>query len=458
MSWRELLGHRNYRLLFSGQVLSQLGDAIYEVGIVWLVWQLANAPAALGWLAVSQSLPFLLCGLFAGAYADRLDRRLTMLLSDVVRGGAVFYLWLRWMSGGLGVWEVCVVSVVLTVARAFFHPSMRAMFPQILPREALLAANGLSEGAKRLCKVGGMLVGGTLMASGRADAVLVCNAATFVVSALTVWMVRVPETGARREKRWQARVSEDRPRQTSASRAAGRGEGQSDPATAQAVAKDPSAEAHNALARRSLWVDIREAAREIGREKSVRHAILLSSAGLLVSAALIKIGLPLLAGNVLQGSGDVYGLLTACFSVGMFLSATSLKKFSRFSLMLLVPLGWAVYGAAFLLLGLGHSVWLAAPLVLLVGFAHFLTDIPVTTAIQQKMPMERMSACQSIWATASFGSESLSSLFGGVWLGLLSVSGGFMTAGAVLLILGGALLIRFYKNGQNTLDRHSVAE
>jgi DHA3 family macrolide efflux protein-like MFS transporter len=415
MSWRELLRHRNYRLLFSGQVLSQLGDAVYEVGIVWLVWQLTNAPAALGWLAVSQSLPFLVCGLFAGAYADRLDRRLTMLLSDVVRGGAVFYLWVRWTAGGLTVWEVCLVSVVLTVARSFFHPSMRALFPQILPRSALLAANGLSEGAKRLCKVGGMLLGGALMAAGRADAVLLFNGATFFVSAVTVWQVRVPGT-------------------------------------------DHSAEHRNSLAHRSLWVDIREAAREIGREKSVRNAILLSSAGLIVSAALIKIGLPLLAGNVLQGEGDVYGMLTACFSVGMFLSAALLKKFSRFSLFLLVPLGWAVYGAAFLLLGIGHSVWLAAPLMLLVGFAHFLTDIPVTTAIQQKMPQGRMSACQSIWATASFGSESLSSLLGGVWLGLLSVSDGFLSAGTVLLILGGTLLIRFYKNGQNALDRHRLAE
>ncbi|MGZ4112827.1 MAG: MFS transporter, partial [Tumebacillaceae bacterium] len=172
MSYRELLRNREYRLLFSGQVLSQIGDAIYEIGIVWLVYQMSGSAAALGLLALCQSVPFLVCGIVAGAYADRWDRRTTMIVSDLVRGLAVLYLAVRYLLGGLGVWEVCAVAVVLTTARAFFHPSMRALFPQLLPREQLLLANSLSEGVKRICKVGGMMLGGVLVSSANGEVVL----------------------------------------------------------------------------------------------------------------------------------------------------------------------------------------------------------------------------------------------------------------------------------------------
>lgn len=410
MRYRDLLLHREYRMLFSGQVLSQLGDAIYEVGIVWLVYRMTGSPAALGWLAISQSLPFLICGLFAGAYADRLDRRLTMLVSDVVRGLAVLYLLARYVTGGLSVWEVCAVAVVLTVARSFFHPSMRAILPHMLPREDLLLANSLSEAAKRICKVGGMTLGGLLMATERPDLVLGINGASFFLSAVTVYFLR----------------------------------------TKASVPSEKSAG--------SILRDIGLAGREIGKNRMATAAILLSSLGLLVSAGMIKIGLPLLAGETLGGEGDVYGLLMAFYSIGMFLSAALMKKLSRLPLVAMISVGWAVYGLSYAVLATAPSLWLAFALVLLTGFAHFMTDIPVTTYLQQTMKMHRMSAVQSIWATASFGSESLSSLWTGAVLGGVAVSMGFAGTGGLLLLLGAVPLIVWRGNGQNRLDRRSLPE
>lgn len=410
MRYRDLLLHREYRLLFSGQVLSQLGDAIYEVGIVWLIYRMTGSPAALGWLAISQSLPFLICGLFAGAYADRLDRRITMLVSDVLRGLAVLYLLVRHVTGGLSVWEVCAVAVVLTVARSFFHPSMRAILPHMLPREDLLLANSLSEAAKRICKVGGMTLGGLLMATERPDLVLGINGASFFLSAVTVYFIRTRVTSPHEK-------------------------------TAGGILRD-----------------IGLAGREIGKNRMAWAAILFSSLGLLLSAGMIKIGLPLLAGETLGGGGDVYGLLMACFSIGMFFSAALMKKMSRLPLMAMISIGWAVYGAAFLVLSAAPPLWVAFAVVLLTGFAHFLTDIPVTTYLQLHMPMHRMSAVQSIWATASFGSESLSSVWTGAVLGGVAVSMGFAGTGGILLVLGTVPLILWRRNGQNRLDRRSLPE
>lgn len=422
MRYRDLLGQREYRLLFSGQVLSQLGDAVYEVGIVWLVYTMTHSPAMLGWLAMGQSIPFLVFGLLAGAYADRWDRRVTMLVSDLVRGLAVLYLLLRYWFGELSVWEVLAVTVLLTTARSFFHPSMRAIYPQLLPREALLHANSLSESAKRICKVGGMMLGGVLMAQGQAEVMLGVNAGSFLVSFVTIWLIRVPR-GEQAEPVKRRREK-------------GKQEG-------------------------SVLSAIFLAAREIASDRTVLFAIVLSSLGLIVSAGMIKIGLPLLAGDVLASEGDVYGLLMACFSVGMFASAASMGKLARFSVPLLVVAGWTVYGLTYLglaLTTLTPTLLLATLLVTLTGFAHFLTDIPVTTIIQQRMPLGRMSACQSMWATASFGSESLSVGVTGLVLGLVTVPGGFMIAGGVLCLIGIGSLIKLRKNGHFTLDRRSLPE
>ncbi|MGZ4123794.1 MAG: MFS transporter, partial [Tumebacillaceae bacterium] len=312
------------------------------------------------------------------------------------------------------VWEVCAVAVVLTTARAFFHPSMRALFPQLLPREQLLLANSLSEGAKRICKVGGMMLGGVLVSSANGEVVLLVNALSFFLSLGTVWLIRARSH-----------------------------------ATTHMAPK----------ATGSILRDIGAAAKEIAKRRSVLFAIVLSSLGLIVSAGMIKIGLPLLAGSVLHQQGDVYGVMMACFSLGMFLSAALMKRMSRCAVVQLVLLGWSLYGLMFTGLALAPPLWLVYVLVGLTGFAHFLTDIPVTTLVQQKMPMERMSACQSIWASASFGSESLSVAVTGLLLGpLLTVVGAFFTTGGILVVLGAIPLFMFRKNGQSVLDRQTLSE
>jgi len=408
VSYLDLLRSRPYRLLFSGQVLSQFGDAVYEAGIVWLVYEMSGSAAALGLLALCQSVPFLLLGVFAGAYVDRWDRRKTMLASDLVRGLAALYLFLRWISGGLTVWEICVLAVVLTAARAFFHPALRGILPQMLPREQLLLANSLNEAAKRITKVLGLTLGGVLVASENGGAMLFLNAATFFLSLGTLAMMRE----VRREG-------------SEASRPAG------------------------------IWRDVGAAGAVMFRDWGVLLMVGISSIGLIVSAGMIKIGLPLLAAQVPGGDGDLYGLLMACFSLGMFAAAWGIKKLRRFSVLLLVPLGWCLYGLSFLGFANLPFVWLALAAAV-AGFAHFLTDIPVTTLIQQRMPLGRMSACQSIWATVSFGSESLSVAVTGLWLGALFPA--FLGTGALLLFLGLAPLIILRKSGQNRVDSNTSSQ
>jgi DHA3 family macrolide efflux protein-like MFS transporter len=215
----------------------------------------------------------------------------------------------------------------------------------------------------------------------------------------------------------------------------------------------------NSRATSSLFQEIRSAFGEVYRRRQVLFAVVMSSLGLVVSAGLIKVGLPLLAGNVLHGEGDVYGLLMACFSIGMFLSTASMKKLAaRLSVVQLVAVGWLLYGAMFVALSFAPPLVLACVLIGATGFAHFLTDIPVTTLIQQTMPLHRMSACQSIWATASFGSESLGVILGGAVLGVATVGVTFAAAGALLLSLGVVSVRKLRGFGQNVLDRNSLSE
>ncbi|MFD2169251.1 MFS transporter [Tumebacillus lipolyticus] len=415
-SYSDLLKNRNYRLLFSGQLLSQLGDAIYEVGIVWLVYRMTGSPAAIGMLVLCQTVPFLVLGLIAGAFADRWNRRLTMIVTDALRGAAMLYLVLRYLAGGLTLWEVCLVAVVLTSARAFFHPSLRAVLPQIVRREELLLANSLSESAKRICKVGGMLLGGVLMAAEQVEWMLWINCISFFLSLWTVWQIAL-----KRAERAEHAERSERSDQT-------------------------------------IFADLLMAGKEIRKERAVTFSILLSSLGLVASAGMIKVGLPLLAGERLGGEGDTYGLLMACFSVGMFASAALMKKLARLHILTMVGIGWSVYGIMFGLLALSPQLLIACLAVGIIGCAHFLTDIPVTTIIQQKMPLGRMSSCQSIWATASFGSESIGVAIAGPVLASLSVTACFALGGGAMVALGLLPLIILRKSGQNKLDRRTCAE
>ena len=186
-------GNRNFRFLWFGQIVSQLGDWFNVVALYALLFELTGSATAVAGVMVMQVLPVALVGPVAGVIVDRFDRRHIMIGADLLRGTAV--LGLLFVRTPETVWLAYVVTGVMVACSGFFEPARSATVPSIVPREKLVAANAISTGTwSAMLALGASLGGGAAALLGR-DAAFIINAVSFFASAVFLWHMRVPSRG-----------------------------------------------------------------------------------------------------------------------------------------------------------------------------------------------------------------------------------------------------------------------
>lgn len=142
---RDLLSIPAFRHLWLGQVISRLGDGLYFIGFLFMVRKVTGSDAMVGYVGAVEMLPYLLLGPYAGALADRVDRRKIMLWSDLVSGGLLVAMaGLTFVANGPPIWALFLFGFLLTTARVFFNPAKNASVPNLVPEEKLMAANSIA--------------------------------------------------------------------------------------------------------------------------------------------------------------------------------------------------------------------------------------------------------------------------------------------------------------------------
>ena len=183
---------REFRLLWTGMTLSLLGDGVLLVALAWQAYQLVDSPAAMALIGVALTLPQVLLVLVAGVVSDRVDRRAVMLTADVVRAGALGLVGVLALTGELQLWHLVAVIAVYGTAAAFFLPAFDALVPDVVPEHLLVEANALDQFVRpAMLWLFGPALGGILVAALGAGPAFLLDAATFVVSAACLTLMRV---------------------------------------------------------------------------------------------------------------------------------------------------------------------------------------------------------------------------------------------------------------------------
>ncbi|HEX8458304.1 MAG TPA: MFS transporter [Pyrinomonadaceae bacterium] len=195
MTYRQLLkGNANFRHLWSGQVVSEVGDWLNNIAVLALALELAGAGRqgrAIAIYAIARHLPLFLFGPVAGVVTDRTDRRRLMIAADLARAVlAAGFLLAQWFSSLTAIYAV---GASLFAVSAFFNAAKRATIPVIATEtDELLAANSLSASTTAATIAVGSALGGLVATFVSRDLVFILNAATFVVSALLIRRIRLP--------------------------------------------------------------------------------------------------------------------------------------------------------------------------------------------------------------------------------------------------------------------------
>ena len=195
MSYLSLLrNNRNFRLLFIGQTISQLGDWFNAVAVFALLLDLTGSATAVAWMMIVQFLPVAVIGPLAGVVVDRVNRRQLMIVTDVLRGSLVLLLLI--IRRPDQVWIAYVVMAFIVGAQAFFEPARTATIPNITSADELMPANALSSATWSAMLALGASIGGVVTAVAGRNVAFVVNALSFFASAYFIGCTRYDATPA----------------------------------------------------------------------------------------------------------------------------------------------------------------------------------------------------------------------------------------------------------------------
>jgi MFS family permease len=195
LTYGELLrGNRNFRNLLAGQFISELGNWFNFIAGLGLVRVVSDAsPTAAGLFFVARLLPFALMSPIAGTFVDRFSRRQVMIATDLLRTGIALSFLLVTRAEDL--WIAYLATVLLHTFGAFFDGAKNAAAPNLVGKDGLLAGTALLFSTRFLLMAVGSALGGWASALFGYQVAFIINAASFLISAWTVW--RIPEEATR---------------------------------------------------------------------------------------------------------------------------------------------------------------------------------------------------------------------------------------------------------------------
>ena len=133
-----------YRLYRFGTLTSVVGFQMLQASQFWLVHTLEDSPLFLGYVGVANAAPAILLNLFGGVFADRLDNRRLIMVTQTLLAALIFLLATLTLMGIIEVWHVLAIAFVAGAVNAFDQPSRQALYPHLIDRGVMMSAVALN--------------------------------------------------------------------------------------------------------------------------------------------------------------------------------------------------------------------------------------------------------------------------------------------------------------------------
>ena len=399
----EALGIRNYRLYWSGQVVSLIGTWMQQVSLPWLVLSLGGSPIQLGFVAVLQFGPAMILAPFGGVFADRIEKRTALIATQAAAAGQAFVIFLLTATGVVEIWMVMVMAGVLGLVNAVDMPLRQSLAPDLVPRSLLANAIALNSMAFNSARVVGPALAGVIIGFGTAmtgSAVtgvainLAINTVTYS-GVITGLLLMNPREIRRHEK----------------------------------------PEVHPPVLH-----SLRE-----GFDYAVRTPLVLWSLVLLGGIAAFgfnfQILLPLFAREVLGLSAEGYGGLYAAMGVGSLSGSLTLAFMRRRRAIPLMIGGGLVFSTILIGIAASRDLLLAGTLVMAAGYASMLMINTINATVQANVTDALRGRVMSFYVTVFAGSAPLGGLFAGAVAEAWGTPAAFLAGSALSFLTVGIVAL-----------------
>jgi MFS family permease len=388
--------HRNYRLFFTGQVISLVGTWMQNIALAWYVIELTHSAVAVGFLAFCRFAPFTVFGLISGVVADRFDNRRQVMVTQASSMIVAAALTVLAVSGAEIVWLAYVLAAASGTALVFDAPARHALTFQMVGRDELPNAVALNASLFNASRVVGPAAAGVIVAAFGVGICFALNTVSFLAVLTSLALMRPDEL-----------VPVDRPEQ------------------------HPS------------WLSsIREGLSYARRSPRVRLVLLMTTVVSTVGFN-FHVLVPVLSAETLDAGPRTFGILSAAFGAGALTGALLTASLGRASWKALIA-GVGGFSISLLLLAPLHTVVACAVLLYAVGVCFTLWTSNSQSMLQLTVPDHLRGRVLSLWLFAFAGLAPL----GGLLAGWLSEVGGtelaFAVAGATGLVMTTAALYELY--------------
>ena len=382
------LRHRNFRLFWSGQLISLVGTWMQNIAQSWLILTLTGSPFMLGVVTAAQFAPILVFGLFGGIVADSLPKRRTLVATQTVAMLLAFLLAFLTLTHTVQVWQVVLIAFALGCSSAVDMPTRQAFVIEMVGREDIGNAVALNSASFNAARIVGPAVAGILIGVFDIGIAFLLNGLSFLAVIASLLAMRPVDL---------------RPAVQTAI-----------PRTARAVSAN--------LAEGLTYVR--------------RTPVVLLAVGVvgLVSTVAMNFGVvvPAFAKDVLGTDADGYGFLMAAAGVGSLMAALTIAFHSRPDPRVIVA-GAAVLGVLEMALGFTRAMPLALVCMFGIGAGAISMAAMANTTIQLNVPDGLRGRVLAVYATVFAGSTPI----GGLAFGALAAAVG----AALAITIGGAIAL-----------------
>ncbi len=351
--WR----NRDYMLLWSGQLVSNIGSQVSQLAFPLLILALTHSPAQAGIAAALRALPYLILSLPAGALIDRWDRKLVMIVCDAGRALALGSIPVALLFGRLTIAQIFIVTTIEGTLFVFFNIAEVACLPRVVSRDQLPAANSQYAATDGIMTIIGPPVGGALYAVGSMFPFLT-DAISYMASVISLFFIKT----SFQEKR--------------------------------------------VAPQRKLWLEIREGLSWLWHQPLIRFIAILTGGNNLISAGLML--LLIVLGQRLHASSVSIGLIFTIAGIGGVLGAIVapfIQKRFTFA-QVIIASSWVF--------GLATPLYLIAPNVFVLGVitaVAFITG-PIYNVVQLSyrsalIPDRLQGRVNSVFRLIAFGGQPI---------------------------------------------------
>jgi MFS family permease len=381
--------HLNFRLFWTGQLVSLGGTWMQTLAQGWLILQLTNDDAfALGIVLAAQFLPVLVFGLFGGVVADAVPKRGTIIATQVASMALALALGILTVAGAVEVWHIIVLAFLLGCVNAVDMPTRQAFVIEMVGREDVANAVALNSAAFNAARIVGPAIAGIIIGAFGVSTCFFLNGISYVAVIAGLLAMHVDQIDARGGHRF------------------GRSAG-------------------------AVVENLAEGLVYVRRTPVVLLAVVL--VGVVSTFGMnFNVLVPVFAKDVLHVGASGFGFLMAAGGLGSLASALGLAYAGRTSARIVVA-GAATLGVLEVALGIVHIFPLALALMLGAGFGSIAMTASANTVIQLNVPDELRGRVLSVYTTVFVGSTPVGGIVAGALAARFGASAAFVVGGGLSL-------------------------